>query len=501
MPIAEIERHDNRQLQNVANILAASKKVVVVTGAGISTNCGIPDFRSENGLYDLIQSQHEQASVCASATRCTIPRSQSPPSRFPGKAPLISATSNIKGKDLFSADVWNDPVSTSTFYSFIASLRKKIYDEVKQSSGTHRFIRTLRDSRRLVRCYTQNIDGLETREGLCADLDRGKGNRARFSKKTIKSANVPSSTLPGGKSDGGCEVVQLHGDLQRLRCSLCRTTCAWDEEGREGLLLDGKAPVCQMCHAQDQERRDRGKRGTKIGSLRPNIVLYGEENPSEDIIGAISTHDLRLAPDVLLILGTSLHVHGLKTLVKEFARAVHARPAAKGKVIFVNLTKPAESVWKGFIDYWISMDCDQWVSSLRRHRPDLWPVQTPLDLELLKTKSRSPKNLKPDEGQHKFTFEKENRMKNSDSPLPSKFKQHLCASSRPPLEAVLNESPHTKIFSTQDTAKSTQPPTPFPSGRRNRNPTTPLKRPRDDEDKITRPFKRMKKDILEIWQD
>lgn len=42
MPIAEIDKEDNRQLQNIANILASSKKVVVITGAGISTNCGIP---------------------------------------------------------------------------------------------------------------------------------------------------------------------------------------------------------------------------------------------------------------------------------------------------------------------------------------------------------------------------------------------------------------------------------------------------------------------------
>lgn len=42
MAIVEVSEGDNRQLQNIANTLAAAKKVVVVTGAGISTNCGIP---------------------------------------------------------------------------------------------------------------------------------------------------------------------------------------------------------------------------------------------------------------------------------------------------------------------------------------------------------------------------------------------------------------------------------------------------------------------------
>lgn len=42
MAILEVTSENNRQLQNIANVLAAAKKVVVITGAGISTNCGIP---------------------------------------------------------------------------------------------------------------------------------------------------------------------------------------------------------------------------------------------------------------------------------------------------------------------------------------------------------------------------------------------------------------------------------------------------------------------------
>lgn len=325
----------------------------------------------------------------------------------------------------------------------------------------------------------------------------------------MKIPIVPASVLPGGNSDGGCEVVQLHGNLQLLRCTSCRATCSWDEEGREVLLLDGKAPACQLCHTQDQERRDRGKRGTRIGSLRPNVVLYGEENPSADAIGKISTSDLALAPDVLLILGTSLHVHGLKILVREFAKAVHARAASKGKVIFVNLTKPSESVWKGVIDYWISMDCDQWVNSLRRHRPDIWPVQTPLELEVKKTDLTSPKALKSNREQEKRDGGKENSKESSCSLLTSKLKQRLAnATSRRPFDAVLNESSkplpasHRAVRSTQNTAKSTQLPTPPPSGHRNRLQNTPSKRPRDDKDEIPQtPSKRMKKEALKIWQD
>jgi hypothetical protein len=145
--------------------------------------------------------------------------------------------------------------------------------------------------------------------------------------------------------------------------------------------LSGHAPECRLCQVLDEDRRNRGKRGTAVGKLRPNIVLYGEENPAADTISSLTQHDLTLAPDVLLILGTSLKVHGLKVLVKEFAKAVHAKSGGKGKVIFVNDTAPADSVWKKTIDYWVSMDCDEWVASVKKCRPELWEVEEALELE------------------------------------------------------------------------------------------------------------------------
>lgn len=344
----------------------------------------LQDFRSQTGLYNLIKSQHDRTGSRASSVRSNSRALRSSSVRPKFQCDLTLSPRKLKGKDFFSSDVWNDPTSTSTFYSFIASLRKKIRDEVEQVAAAHHFIKTLRDCRRLVRCYTQNIDGLETRLGLCAELDRGKGNRGRFARKSMELPRSRASSLPGGIADGGCEVVQLHGDLRSMRCELCRTICEFDQS-RESLMLNGTAPECQFCHSQDRGRRDQGKRGTTIGSLRPNIVLYGEEHPSADAIGEITTHDLALCPDMLLILGTSLHVHGLKVLVKEFAKAVHS--GAGGKVVFVNLTKPPESVWKGVIDYWVAMDCDEWIKSLHLDRPDLWQVQGELDFKVKKNPS------------------------------------------------------------------------------------------------------------------
>lgn len=41
----------NENINNIASLLASARKAVVVTGAGISTEAGIPDFRGENGIY------------------------------------------------------------------------------------------------------------------------------------------------------------------------------------------------------------------------------------------------------------------------------------------------------------------------------------------------------------------------------------------------------------------------------------------------------------------
>lgn len=42
MPLLEVSSMDDRQLQDTADLLAKSHKILVITGAGISTSCGIP---------------------------------------------------------------------------------------------------------------------------------------------------------------------------------------------------------------------------------------------------------------------------------------------------------------------------------------------------------------------------------------------------------------------------------------------------------------------------
>ena len=138
--------------------------------------------------------------------------------------------------------------------------------------------------------------------------------------------------------------------------------------------------------------------------LRPAIVLYDEPHPLGDDIAIVQTADLSKKPDLLIVMGTSLKVHGLKKLVKEFAKAVHQRSAPTaansqsgrtksesslsslvdgnvGKVIFVNKTPPSGE-WGGVIDYHIEGTTDEWVERVladwKKKCPADWEVQATL---------------------------------------------------------------------------------------------------------------------------
>lgn len=354
------------------------------------------DFRSKDGLYNLIPEQTPSpiSSVASTPSKGRLSSVEFFPSTHQSSASTGSRRvssfpiSKLKGQDLFDASVWKNSHTTEVFYRFIASLRQKIRDEVKETSPTHKFIRTLRDGGRLMRCYTQNIDGLERREGLSMDLSDGKGNKRRFMKKFWEAPRPTQSQ--SNAADGGCEVVPLHGDLEVLRCTLCQKTCLWSDEATQEFLI-GMAPECATCATKSDDRKEKGKRGVAVGLLRPNIVLYGEEHPSNQFLAPLIPFDLSSGPEVLIVMGTSLKVHGLQKVIREFAKKIHARKDGKGMVLFVNRTKPAESVWEKVFDSYVAMDCDDWVQDLRMRREDLFLRQGELNLNVTKPEGKKRK--------------------------------------------------------------------------------------------------------------
>ncbi|TPX51198.1 hypothetical protein SeLEV6574_g00429 [Synchytrium endobioticum] len=114
-------------VDDVVTLLKESKKIMVLTGAGVSVSAGIPDFRSVNGIYSRL-------------------------SEFALNDP----------QEMFDIEYFRS--SPQTFYSFA----KEIYPSNFKPTPSHMFIKLLQDRGQLLRNYTQNIDTLENEAGITA---------------------------------------------------------------------------------------------------------------------------------------------------------------------------------------------------------------------------------------------------------------------------------------------------------------------------------------------
>ncbi|KAI9096216.1 DHS-like NAD/FAD-binding domain-containing protein [Phlyctochytrium arcticum] len=119
------KRLDINTLEQVVELLQTCQNIVVLTGAGVSVSCGIPDFRSKNGIY----------------TRLDEFDLDDPQQMF---------------------DIEYFKIQPQTFYSFA----REIYPSNFKPSPSHRFIKLLEQKGKLLRNYTQNIDTLEQVAGI-----------------------------------------------------------------------------------------------------------------------------------------------------------------------------------------------------------------------------------------------------------------------------------------------------------------------------------------------
>ncbi len=116
-------------LTAAVELLRSKQRIVVLSGAGVSVSAGIPDFRSEDGLYSLVRKE--------------LPNLEDP-------------------TDLF--DLATFRANPAMFYSFA----HRIFDPTakRKPSFAHRFIKALERNGQLHRNYSQNIDGLEAAAGI-----------------------------------------------------------------------------------------------------------------------------------------------------------------------------------------------------------------------------------------------------------------------------------------------------------------------------------------------
>ncbi len=194
----------------------------------------------------------------------------------------------------------------------------------------HHMLATLAEEGRLMRLYTQNVDGIDT---------------ALFPLATQVPLN-PKGPWP--------KTVQLHGGLEKMVCSKCGHLSDFN-----GALFEGpEAPLCTECETIDCVRLASGLRSHGIGRLRPRMVLYNEYNPDEDAIGAVSHADLKRVPDAVIVVGTSLKIPGTRRLTKELCAVTRARRG--GFTAWINLDpEPIGTEFKDCWDMVVKAYCDE----------------------------------------------------------------------------------------------------------------------------------------------
>ena len=121
-------------LKLVAEYIKSGKchNVICLTGAGISTSAGIPDFRSpKTGMYATLADKHPELG---------------------------------EPEDIFSISFFRE--NPTPFLKLTKELMQLPGEERYKPTPSHYFIKHLSDRGLLLRIYTQNIDGLERKAGI-----------------------------------------------------------------------------------------------------------------------------------------------------------------------------------------------------------------------------------------------------------------------------------------------------------------------------------------------
>ncbi|KAH6648437.1 DHS-like NAD/FAD-binding domain-containing protein, partial [Truncatella angustata] len=271
------DEDDEDVVERLTSTLRQKKKIVIIAGAGISVSAGIPDFRSSHGLFKTLKSQHKL---------------------------------KASGKQLFDASVYKHNDSTESFHDMIRELSQQT--KTARPTPFHHMIASIAEEGRLLRLYTQNVDGIDTAMPALAT--------------TVPLAEV------GGEKGAWPKTVQLHGGLEKMSCSKCSELYDFD-----GSLFQGpEPPPCPSCTAIDSVRTlHAGKRSHGVGKLRPRMVLYNEHNPDQDAIAKVIKADTKTRPDAVIVVGTSMKIPGVRKLVQDLC--YYTRLRRDGVAAWINL--------------------------------------------------------------------------------------------------------------------------------------------------------------------
>ncbi|CEL53171.1 NAD-dependent histone deacetylase HST3 OS=Saccharomyces cerevisiae (strain ATCC 204508 / S288c) GN=HST3 PE=1 SV=1 [Rhizoctonia solani AG-1 IB] len=298
---------DKKAYHQVQRACGAASHVVVVCGAGISTNAGIPDFRSADGLYNK----------------------------------ALPGLSKTLGPEMFDARVLQDREKLLSYGRAMGSLR--IASKRTSPTVCHNYIAKLHEHGRLLHCYTQNVDGLQT-------------------------SNHPQ--LAG-------HVLELHGNIHQVQCNQCGQSPDEDPNIIDQLLLKDGYVRCEKCGKRGDAHFLRsvsslltlpeGKTGAgskwNLRSLPPGLllpkVLHNEGSWEIELDGKLmdELEQMDSVASLLYILGTSIRTDGAAKLIRALAKQVHNN---NGIVVYVDRQALRDRKLASYFDLQIQSDLDVW---------------------------------------------------------------------------------------------------------------------------------------------
>ncbi|CAI0647895.1 unnamed protein product [Colletotrichum noveboracense] len=246
-------------VDDAVELLNKSQNIIVLTGAGISTSLGIPDFRSKGGLY----SQLEHLGL-------------------------------NDPQEVFDISVFKqDP---TIFYT----VAKDILPSTNRFTPTHAFISMLQKKGKLLTNYTQNIDNLEAKAGISADkMVQCHGSFATATCVQCGFKCVGDDIFPDIKAG---KIPRCPRCIQNLRPngSTKRKRSAGTERKRRRF-------------SSDDSTTDDEYDIPSAGVMKPDITFFGEALPDE-FSRRLTEHD-RDKVDLVIVIGTSLKVTPVSEIV------------------------------------------------------------------------------------------------------------------------------------------------------------------------------------------
>ncbi|TFK17553.1 SIR2-domain-containing protein [Coprinopsis marcescibilis] len=265
-------------ISDAVQLIRNAQRILILTGAGISVSCGIPDFRSRNGLYATLKES--------------------------GEYDLDDP------QQMFDLGYFRE--NPAVFYSFA----RQIYPSNFVPSPCHRFLKAVEDHGKLLRNYTQNIDTLESMVGV----DRVLQCHGSF---------ASASCLACRRQVPGVDIEQEILAQKVPICKACPTPPPPPPPVKKKKLKKGQ----KAWEQSDSEEDVPPPPAYPPYLMKPDITFFGEKlNDNFDR----SLAEDRDKVDLLLVIGTSLKVSPVADMISHLPHSIPQILINKTPVTHIN---------------------------------------------------------------------------------------------------------------------------------------------------------------------